>query len=250
MLHLERQVDYTVSRGKTNKVILFIVEGKSDKTSLALILSRIFSRSQIKFVVIGTDLTSDWNIGAAAILKTIDDKMEDFLRRHPYIEKGDIAKVVQIVDTDGAGVSEADIKESDTGETYYTDNEIYAKNVEKMKKRNQRKSTAMVKLYGTHKVSEIPYKVFYLSCNLEHVFHNIQNAPDSIKEDLSDDFSERFEGREIEFIDFINSPEFKVEGNYRDTWKYILKGRNSLHRNSNLHLLFDEDLEEIRCSKE
>lgn len=57
---------------------------------------------------------------------------------------------------------------------------------------------------------------------------------------MSDDFAELYEGRLDEFIDFISDKSIAVEGSYKQTWKFIEKGTNSLNRYSNMHLIFEK----------
>ena len=44
---------------KSKKVILFIVEGVTDKNSLGLILSKIINTGSVLFHIVGQDITSD-----------------------------------------------------------------------------------------------------------------------------------------------------------------------------------------------
>lgn len=64
-------------------------------------------------------------------VKYIEDKIkreiEKYLERNPFIEKGDILKIVQIIDTDGAFISRAQVKQSSTGKTVYFETHIEAK---------------------------------------------------------------------------------------------------------------------------
>ena len=64
---------------------------------------------------------------------------------------------------------------------------------------------------------------------------------DDEKEILSDEFAEKYEGKVLEFIDFISDKSVSVEGTYKETWKYIEKDKNSLERHSNMHLIFKTD---------
>ena len=81
-----------------------------------------------------------------------------------------------------------------------------------------------------------------MSCNLEHVLHNIQNAIQEEKAELSDDFLEKFVGQENDFIAFIKNPEWGVLGEYNESWKFIKQGTNSLKRYSNLGLIFEAEV--------
>ena len=74
---------------------------------------------------------------------------------------------------------------------------------------------------------------------MEHVlFNELKSYTDLEKEDMADNFAERYEGKADEFIEFISDPEIAVEGTFLQTWKYIGKSRNSLERHSNTHLIF------------
>lgn len=77
---------------------------------------------------------------------------------------------------------------------------------------------------------------------MEHVLYNeLKDFSDDEKEILSDEFAEKYEGKIIEFIEFISDKSFAVDGTYRETWIYIEKDMNSLQRHSNMHLIFTTD---------
>ena len=117
---------------------------------------------------------------------------------------------------------------------------IETKNVDETIRRNERKRETLFKLRKTSKINGIPYRIYYNSCNLEHVLYGeLQEFSDEEKEELSDDFAERYEGKVEEFVEFISDLTFVVPGTYQNTWDYIEKDRNSLNRNSNMHLLFE-----------
>ena len=74
---------------------------------------------------------------------------------------------------------------------------------------------------------------------LEHVLYNeLKDFTDDEKEILSDDFAEKYEGEVEAFIEFISDSNLAVMGTYKNTWKFIEKDMNSLHRHSNMHLIF------------
>lgn len=103
------------------------------------------------------------------------------------------------------------------------------------------KSEIMFKLYTTGKIRNIQYRLYFNSCNLEHVLYNeLKDFSDDEKEILSDEFAEEYEGKILEFIEFISDKSFAVDGTYRETWKYIEKDMNSLQRHSNMHLFLQQ----------
>lgn len=49
---------------------------------------------------------------------------------------------------------------------------------------------------------------------------------------------QKYAGRLSDFLAFISSSEFAVKMDYKDSWNFIMESTNSLHRHSNIHLLF------------
>lgn len=70
------------------------------------------------------------------------------------------------------------------------------------------------------------------------LYNELKDFSDEEKEEMSDDFAERYEGKVEEFIQFISNPSFAVDGSYKQTWKFIEKDNNSLKRYTNMHLIF------------
>ena len=163
------------------KVIIFIVEGPSDKAALGTIFQNYFSTDEVRFLVIHGDITTE-----------------------PHVSRDNIIS------------------------------------------RNECKKGILTKLYLTGKVCEslceggIKYRVYYNSCNLEHVLYGELKAfTEREKEELADDFAEKYEDDVEAFVAFITNPEFAVMDSYRKTWAFIEKDLNSLKRHSNLGLVFD-----------
>lgn len=112
-------------------------------------------------------------------------------------------------------------------------------NVDAAIDRNSRKAEILFKLRKTGKIHDIPYKIYFNSCNLEHVLYNeLRDFTDDEKKNLSDDFAERYEGKADEFVRFISGPEIAVPGTYQKTWDFLVKDKNSLNRYTNMHLIF------------
>jgi hypothetical protein len=58
---------------KTKKIILFIVEGISDQTSLALILSKLVKSENVKFQIVNGDITSDRSTNVANAMIKVNE---------------------------------------------------------------------------------------------------------------------------------------------------------------------------------
>ena len=226
-----------------SRVIIFIVEGTTDKDSLESTLAELYEGKNIVFSIVGGDLTSDYSSQTINIDKKLVSYIKTAMDRDKF-RKSDIERVVHIVDTDGAFITNENIIYRDTGtDSYiYTSTNIVTKYVEKAIERNKRKSQILNKLSSKKSIfTNLRYGVYYMSCNLEHVLHNIQNADDSQKKELAKQFEDKYFDDPSEFVKFIYESEFAVAGNYEESWSYIKEGVNSLNRYSNFHLFFEEE---------
>ena len=223
------------------KVILFIVEGSSDEAALGTIMKEYFSGNEVQFVVVHGDIALKDYVSADYIIRKINELAENIRQKYRY-SLDDFMRVIHIADMDGGYISKDDVKEAEVEGLQYFLDHIDTKNVEAVIRRNQSKGEILFKLRKTGKINGIPYRIYFNSCNLEHVLYGeLKDFSDEEKETLSDDFAEKYEGQVERFISFISEPEIAVSGTYQKTWDYIQKGRNSLNRHSNMHLLFDRN---------
>lgn len=222
---------------KTKKVMLFVVEGITDKISLGEIISRLVKEQDIKFYIINGDVTSD----GATNQKNAVDKMTSRINRYlkdNFLKKTDISQIVHLTDSDGAYIDDKYIERVKAGGLKYTTKHIYAKSIKFVQERNEKKREIIDVLCEQSSILGIKYNVYYFSCNLEHVLHGEIDMQDRRKRKEAEEFADMFYKREKDFIEFINNPEFAVPGNYHQTWQFIKQGRNSLGRYSNFHIFF------------
>lgn len=224
---------------KAKKVILFLVEGASDLTSLEFI-DNINTDETIKFQITSGDVTSKLNITPQNCREEINKILLSFLERSK-LRKTDIIKIIHILDIDGVYIPEINIIEDKNIKKFlYTINGIVAPSKENVQKRNESKKQIVEKLLVTSKINSIPYEIYYMSCNLEHVLHDkLEDISEDEKKELANKFADRFYEKEIEFINFINNKDFKVLGDYKATWDFIKKDLNSVNRYSNFWLFFE-----------
>ena len=156
---------------KAKKVILFLVEGASDLTSLEFI-DNINTNETIKFQITSGDVTSKLNITPQNCREEINKILLSFLERSK-LRKTDIIKIIHILDIDGVYIPEINIIEDKNKKKFlYTINGIVAPSKENVQKRNESKKQIVEKLLVTSKINSIPYEMYYMSCNLEHVLHD------------------------------------------------------------------------------
>lgn len=221
------------------KVVAFIVEGPSDEAALGTIMKEYFSSNEVQFVVVHGDITLKDYVSIDSILIKINEQIEIVKSKYRY-QQEDFIKIIHIADTDGVYISDEDVKEADVEEVQYYEDHIDTKNVSAIIDRNKRKGDILYKLRKTGKINGIPYRIYFNSCNLEHVLYcERKDFTDEEKQTLSDDFADRYDGKVDEFIEFISDPVVAVPGIYQKTWDYIEKDKNSLNRHSNMHLIFE-----------
>jgi hypothetical protein len=222
---------------KTKKIILFIVEGISDQTSLALILSKLIKTESVRFHIVRGDILSDYLTTVTNAVAKINEQIKAFLSSN-FFRKTDVLRVVHLIDTDGAFASEKYIQEEDVEGFVYSSECIKAKNIKAVLQRNQKKSGIINRLSSCSEISGIPYSMYYFSCNLEHVLHNECNMDDDRKMEVAEEFADSYFGKEEEFVEFIENEEFAVPGDFKETWDFIKKDNHSLKRFCNFHLFF------------
>lgn len=153
------------------KVIAFVVEGPSEEAALGTVMSEYFSGSEVKFTVVHGDITLKDYVSMDGILKKIKEQIDSVKKKYRY-ETEDFIKIIHLTDTDGVFIEDGDIfpGSQDTIE-YFTDH-IETPHIESTSKRNHRKADILLKLRRTGKINGIPYKIYFNSCNLEHVLYN------------------------------------------------------------------------------
>ncbi len=220
------------------KVIVFIVEGPSDEAALGSVMKEYFANEEVQFVVVHGDITLRDYVSADTVLNKINTQVELVKNRYRYRQE-DFLKIIHIVDMDGVYIPKEDIKLADVKEVRYYTDYIEAKNPKAVVKRNKLKAAVLFKLRKTNSIHNVPYRIYYNSCNLEHVLYDeLKNFSDEEKEELSDDFAERYEGKVDEFIKFISDTSIAVPGTYQNTWDFIEKGKNSVCRHTNMNQIF------------
>jgi hypothetical protein len=224
---------------RTKKVILFIVEGVTDKTSLGGIINKLVSSNLVRFYITGSDITSDRFSNSSNAVKKVNECVKGFLTKELGIKKSDIIQIVHLIDMDGAYIESNQIKAKNVNEFVYTESAIIAKSIGSVIERNSRKQQVINRLFLCPTISGIPYSMYYFSCNLEHVLHNELNLTVDLKMDYAERFSDSYYNNETGFIDFIYNKQFAVKGDYKDTWEFIKLNGNSLKRYSNFHLFFE-----------
>lgn len=220
------------------KVVLVIVEGPSDDTALGMLLDEYFDPQATKVHVVHGDITT--TVGVNDIIARVNDEINNYCTRD-HIPRDSIQEVIHLCDTDGTYIpNDYVIVDVNAEDPVYSETAIYTANKRGIEARNRKKSANMDRLARVKKIGNTPYRVFYMSCNLDHVLYDMLNCTDEEKEDNAFSFSERFEGQLDEFISFISTSSFSVMTSYRESWEYIKEDLHSLERHTNFGLCFSK----------
>ena len=87
--------------GKTKKVILFIVEGITDKTALGSVLDAILSNEKIHFAITEGDITTKDDVNASNVIRR-SNEIVNFTQERYHFKAFDLLEIVHLIDTDGA----------------------------------------------------------------------------------------------------------------------------------------------------
>ena len=219
------------------KVIAVIVEGPSDENAIGGILKEYFSSEEVQFAVVHGDITSNDLTTVDNVITKINELIDGIRTKYGY-RWDDFVKVIHIADTDGVFTKNS-VNESEVEGIKYYEDHMEGDNVEAIERRNKHKAEILFKLYSTGKVHDIGYRIYFNSCNLEHVLYGVlKDFSDEEKEEMSDVFAEKYDGNVNDFISFISDETVAVPGTYKTTWRFIEKEKHSLERHSNMHLIF------------
>lgn len=229
-----------------SKIILFIVEGMSDEVALAPALEQIITSNTVKFKVMRSDITCDFDSTVSNIERRIKTLcIKKFLDENSQFTEKDICAVVHVVDLDGAFTPDAIVVEDTTLEkVQYYDDSIVCKDRNLFLKTKCNKKLILSHLCNLMEIAiphgiTVPYSIYYMSCNLDHVLHDKRNSTVEEKKNNSLDFSDKYDDPQL-FERFFNEENIKINGTYEETWKYVQQGLNSLLRGSNFWLCINK----------
>lgn len=221
------------------KIVFVIVEGPSDEEALGIIISRLYDRNVVFVQIMHGDITSKEGVKSSNVIAKLGDVIKSYASDNHYI-KSDFKEIIHIADMDGAYVSKEYVIKDEYPKAVYDAEYIRTANPKGIIRRNSQKSAVLNKLCTTPKVWTIPYRIFYMSCNLDHVLHNRPNCSDEEKEKNSYLFAKQYKDNISGFLSFIRESEFSVMCAYSESWEFIKQERNSLIRHTNLGLHFND----------
>ena len=233
---------------KVKKIILFVVEGITDKTCLGYILDQLLSDHLVKFQLIDGDVTTLNGNNSNNISAKIGNIVKAFSGN--IFKPNDFLEIVHLVDMDGAYISGNKVVHAEYEKPFYTDDNILINNVIRIHIRNKQKSEILNRLITLNKVwKTIPYSVYFFSCNIDHVLHNNPNMSRQEKNQYAERFEKEYTEQPKRFVEFLNNNQYAVGGSYPETWNFIKIDTHSLQRFSNFHLYFSNPKNDRECMK-
>lgn len=232
------------------KIVLVIVEGPSDETALGVMLNQVYDENMVYVHIMHGDITTRKGVKSDNILAKIGDEVRAYARSQHYTSK-DFKQIIHIVDTDGVYIPEAQIvEEKSLDKIMYETDGIHTSDRNSIVVRNKQKRENLYRLRGTGQIWNIPYRVYYMSCNLDHVLHNKRNSTEDDKECDAYAFARKYRSDLGGFVKFLCESDFSIVGDYKESWAYIENGTNSLERYTNLCICIAEALQGISSGDE
>lgn len=223
------------------KIIFVIVEGPSDELALGVLLTRIFSSKTLYIHVVRGDITTKPGNNLSNIIKKVYDEIKGYADYHKY-KQVHFQEIIHIVDTDGIYISDdLIIENTDLLDHIYSGDKIETPSKRNIEQRNLQKRENLNKLSTVGEIWKLPYSIYYMSCNFDHVLYNKMNSDNREKENDSYQFAKRYKDDLQGFLDYIIKSDFAVKFDYKESWEFIKSDNNSLKRNCNLGLVFQDD---------
>ena len=220
------------------KIVFVIVEGPSDADALDAVINRIFDSDMVHVHIVHGDLTTETGVTASNVINRVVSDVKGYAVSNHFV-KGDFKEIIHIVDTDGAFIPDTSVVEDmNATKPVYSLTEIHTVNPAGIICRNHQKASNLSKLVSCKTVWNIPYRVFYMSSNLDHVLYNKLNCSDDEKATNAFQFAKRYRKDIPGFLKFITESDFSVMDGYAEAWQYIKEEMHSLERHSNLGLAF------------
>lgn len=225
------------------KIVLVIVEGPSDEVALGMALSQVYDKDFIYVHIMHGDITARRGVSSKNIVAKLGNEVTAYAKSQHY-KASDFKQIIHIVDTDGAYIPDDNIMEKENYlDIRYENDGIYTNNKASVMTRNQQKRDNLYRLRSCGIIWTIPYSLYYMSCNLDHVLYDKKNSTDKDKENDAYVFAKKYKGKVEAFKEFICKSPFSVTGDYKGSWDYIEKDLNSVNRYTNLCICIENELE-------
>lgn len=218
------------------KVVFVIVEGPSDETALGITLKQVFDKESVYVHIMHGDITTRNGATSQNVVSKIGNEIKSYAKSNHY-KSADFKQIIHIVDTDAAYLLEDKIiEDGENDELSYQDDGIHTNDKEKVISRNKRKTENLFRLRTCGNVWGVPYRVYYMSCNLDHVLYGKRNSSDEEKEQDAYNFAKLYRKDVQVFLKYMCDSTFSIKGDFKESWEFIEKDMHSIERYTNLSI--------------
>ena len=199
------------------KVVLIIVEGPSDQVALGSVLSGLFDPEKVLIKVQHGDITSSYENNPANIVGKVQNIIQS-VARESKLKQSDFLKVIQITDTDGTFIPDENVVyDNKYVNPYYTTEAIRCMKQNEIIQRNHRKQANLIRLSQRKVIWKIPYEIYFMSSNLDHVLYNVVNSSDQEKENHAYEFAVKYRKNPDLFLKLISGEGMCPENQYPES---------------------------------
>lgn len=244
-----------MSKRPKRKVILVLVEGKTDRNTFETAITDLFeSRDnslEVFFPMIrdedvdrGGDITTTYKVWPRNIEKEIYNRfLANFFDEVKLFPK-DISEIIHLVDMDGAYISDDAIIYGEE-RIKYDNGCIITNQRNRIIKRNIQKRENLDYLSSVDAISvrqkKVKYSIYYFSSNIDHYLHNSANLDCKTKVELSESISAVYDRNPDAFLRlFLEDLDATGKMGYEESWNYIKQGANSIDRHTNIDILLNK----------
>lgn len=205
-------------------------------------MNQIFDKDKVHVHIMHGDITTRKGVRSDNIVAKIGDEVRKYANSNHYTSRH-FKQIIHIVDMDGAYLPKENvILDLEHDKISYESDGIHTPDQQGIIERNKQKTDNLYRLRGTGQIWQVPYRVYYMSCNLDHVLHNKRNSTDDEKETDAYAFAKKYKNDVEGFVNFICNSDFSVNVDYKESWAYIEDGLNSINRYTNLCICIMEEI--------
>lgn len=224
------------------KIVFVIVEGASDETALGIALNQVFDKDSVHVHIMHGDITTRTGVTSQNIVAKVGNEVRNYARSNHYTAK-DFKQIIHIVDTDAAYLPKEKIFEDlQCEQLSYQNDGIHTNDVEKIVSRNKQKCENLYRLRACGNIWGVPYRVYYMSCNLDHVLYDKRNSTDEEKEQDAYIFAKTYKNNVRAFMDYMCESSFSIKGDFKESWEFIEEDMHSIQRYTNLPICLEEEV--------
>lgn len=159
--------------------------------------------------------------------------------REYHINKSDLEGIILVIDIDGIYLNDSAVLEDSSIEhIIYNESTIICKNRDALLKRNARKRDNIAYLLKyVNYLMNVPFKLYFYSCNSEHVLFNELNCSEARKDELSH-IAMKYDDNL--FWETVCNKEVVLSEYYDESWTKLMLIEDKIPRATNLNVLLSE----------